>query len=63
MPGGAIELSGWGYWLSFSPDGRFAFVAESGDDRVAIVDATGRRVVKRIGVGRHPKRSLVLEMR
>ncbi|MGH7820192.1 MAG: cytochrome D1 domain-containing protein [Candidatus Binatia bacterium] len=49
-----------GYWLTFSPDGRYLFVALSRSDEVAIVDAERRELLARTGVGRRPKRGLVL---
>ncbi len=48
------------YWLTFSPDGRYAFVAITQRDAVAMVDARTRRVVRMLEVGDGPKRNLVL---
>ncbi|MGH7859857.1 MAG: hypothetical protein ACREQY_21220, partial [Candidatus Binatia bacterium] len=48
------------YWLSFTPDGRFAFLALADRDQVAKVDARERRVVAYLPVGARPKRNLVL---
>ncbi|MEN8160042.1 MAG: cytochrome D1 domain-containing protein [Myxococcota bacterium] len=55
-----IELPAKGYWLTFSPDGRLAFIALSEVDAVAVVDASRRRLVGRVAVGRGPKRNLVI---
>ena len=55
-----VELPGKGYWLTFSPDGRYGFVALSDRDEVAVVDATERRVVRLLRTGKAPKRNLVL---
>ncbi len=58
----AIRLPARGYWLTFPPDGRHAFVALSQAGEVAVIDAHERRLVKRLPVGRLPKRNLVLEL-
>jgi DNA-binding beta-propeller fold protein YncE len=55
-----IELAGKGYWLTFSPDSRYGFVALSDRDQVAVVRATDRRVVRYLDAGKAPKRNLVL---
>ena len=56
-----IPLEARAYWLTFSPDGRFALVALSGADRVAVIDTTTREVVARLEVGAGPKRNLVID--
>jgi DNA-binding beta-propeller fold protein YncE len=55
-----VTLPANAYWLTFSADGRLAFVALSERDEVAAVDAANRRIVRRIPVGRGPKRNLVI---
>lgn len=56
----SIELPSDGYWVTFSPDGRYAFVALTEEDRVAVVDAERREIVRYVRVGDGPKRNLVL---
>ncbi|MFQ5962050.1 MAG: hypothetical protein ACE5MG_11700 [Candidatus Methylomirabilales bacterium] len=48
------------YWLTFTPDGRYGFVAVRGVNRVAVVEAPTRKVIKYIKVGHEPKRNLVV---
>jgi YVTN family beta-propeller protein len=55
-----IRLPAKGYWLTFSPDSRQAFVALSEADEVAVIDTETRAVVDRIAVGTEPKRNLVI---
>lgn len=57
-----IGLEGKGYWLTFSPDGRYAFVALSGQDRVAVVDAASKRIVRHLPAGSAPKRNIVIAL-
>jgi hypothetical protein len=57
-----IELPSMGYWLTFSPDSRYGFVALSDRDQVAVVDAMDRRLVRYLDVGKAPKRNLVLQL-
>ena len=49
------------YWLTFSPDGRWALAALAGADRVAVVNADARKVVAQLPAGAGPKRNLVIE--
>lgn len=55
-----IDLVDKGYWITFSPDGRQAFVAQSDAGRVAVVDAGTKRVVAHLDAGKGPKRNLVI---
>jgi YVTN family beta-propeller protein len=45
-------------WLTFSPDGRFAYAANAGANSISIVDTTARKAVAEIKVGPVPKRLL-----
>ena len=56
-----IELADDAYWLTFSPDGRFALVALADAGQVAVVDARSRRIVAHLAAGAGPKRNLVLD--
>ena len=53
-----IRLPAKGYWITFSPDGRYAFVALSGACGIAMIDTQTRRVVRLLKAGKHPKRNL-----
>jgi len=57
-----LESEGKGYWITFSPDGRWAFVAITERDRVAIIDARRKRIEAYLEVGSGPKRNLVLDV-
>lgn len=56
-----VELPGKGYWLTFSPDGRFAFIALSDRGQVAVVETNSRTVTRLLSAGNAPKRNLVLD--
>jgi DNA-binding beta-propeller fold protein YncE len=56
-----LELASKAYWLTFSPDGRWALVALSDAGSVAVVDAAERRVVAQLEAGAAPKRNLVID--
>jgi len=56
-----IRLEHKGYWITFSPDSRFAFVAQSDAGRVAVLDAEAKRVVAHLDAGAGPKRNLVID--
>jgi YVTN family beta-propeller protein len=45
-------------WLTFSPDGRFAYSANAGSNSISIVDCETRQALKEIKVGPVPKRLL-----
>ncbi|MEX1155148.1 cytochrome D1 domain-containing protein [Parvibaculum sp.] len=55
-----IDLPGKGYWLTFSPDGRHAFIALSDRSEVAMVDATSKDIIRILKAGQRPKRNLVI---
>ena len=56
----SITMKGGGYWMCFSPDGRFCYVSERIGDTVAVIDTNSKQVVARVSVGKMPKRNLVL---
>jgi DNA-binding beta-propeller fold protein YncE len=57
-----VPLASKAYWLTFSPDGRWALVALSGVDQVAVMNAESRAVVALLSTGAGPKRNLVIEL-
>ncbi len=57
-----IVMKGGGYWISFSPDGKFCYISERIGDSVAVIDTTTRKTVARVEVGKAPKRLLVVDV-
>lgn len=57
-----IELEGKGYWITFSPDSRYAFVALYNRNEVVVIDAVNKQVVRHLSVGNAPKRNIVIEL-
>jgi YVTN family beta-propeller protein len=47
-------------WITFSPDGRYCCVSNSGSDDCSVIDTRSRREVARIKVGKGPKRLLAV---
>ncbi|MDR2214524.1 MAG: beta-propeller fold lactonase family protein [Nevskiaceae bacterium] len=45
-------------WITFSPDGRFAYAANGGSDNVSVIDIAARKELTRIPVGKAPKRNI-----
>jgi YVTN family beta-propeller protein len=58
----AIVMKGGGYWMCFSPDGKFCYISERIGDSVAVIDTSSKKVVTRIEVGKSPKRNLVVTL-
>jgi YVTN family beta-propeller protein len=44
-------------WLTFTPDSKFVYVANAGDNYVSVVDTQVLREIARIPVGEVPKRN------
>jgi YVTN family beta-propeller protein len=57
-----IVMKGGGYWMCFSPDGKYCYMSERIGDTVAVIETAKRKVVARIDVGKSPKRLLVVDM-
>lgn len=55
-----IPMGGRVYWLTFSPDGKYAYVAVRSKGEVAVVDTKTREIVARVPAGLEPKRLLVV---
>ena len=45
-------------WVTLTPDGKTAYVANAGSNDVSVVDMVGLREVTRISVGQVPKRNI-----
>ncbi len=50
-------------WITFSPDGRYVAVSNSGSDDCSIIDRRARREVARVKVGKGPKRLVAVNVR
>jgi YVTN family beta-propeller protein len=48
------------YWLTWSPDGKTAYVAVRGADEVAVVDTESKKVTASVPAGKVPKRLLIV---
>lgn len=44
-------------WVTFTPDGRYAYIAAAGDNQTFVIDVATRKEVARIDVGQVPKRN------
>jgi YVTN family beta-propeller protein len=49
-------------WFTFTPDGKFAYIAAAGDNSVTVVDVQAIKVVAHIPVGQVPKRNNTVEV-
>jgi YVTN family beta-propeller protein len=58
-----IVMKGGGYWLCFSPDGKYCYVSERIGDTVAVIDTATRQTVARVEVGKAPKRVMIVPAR
>ncbi len=49
-------------WVTFTPDGKTIYVANTGDDTISVIDVAGKkeRAKIQVGKGKAPKRMLVL---
>lgn len=50
-------------WVTFTPDGKYLYVAAAGDDMVFVIDAVAMKEVARIPVGNVPKRNTTAALR
>lgn len=44
------------YWATTGPGGKTCWMSTSGNDQVAVIDYTTKKIIKRIPVGDHPQR-------
>ena len=49
-------------WFTFTPDGKFCYLAAAGDNNVTVVEVATLKVVKKIPVGQVPKRNGTVTM-
>ena len=50
------------YWLTFSPDGKTAYVSVRGKSEVAVVDTMTKKIIAEAPVGKEPKRLLIVSV-
>ena len=55
---GAIDVGIAPDWVTLTPDGKTAYVANAGSNSVSVVDVVGMREITRIPVGQVPKRNI-----
>ncbi|HZF28944.1 MAG TPA: cytochrome D1 domain-containing protein [Gammaproteobacteria bacterium] len=55
---GAVDVGVAPDWVTLTPDGKTAYVANAGSNDVSAVDMTGLREITRIKVGQVPKRNI-----
>ena len=58
-----VPMIGRIYWMCFSPDSKYAYVAVRSERKVCVVDARSKKVLTHIEVGNTPKRNLVITQR
>ena len=58
----SLEMIGRVYWLCFSPDSKYAYLAVRSEQKVCVVDAQTKKIVTHISVGNIPKRNLVITL-
>src|SRR5688572_10231509 len=59
---GGVDVGRSPDWVTLTPDGRRAFVANAGSNNVSVVDIPGLREVTKIAVGQVPKRNITTVM-
>jgi YVTN family beta-propeller protein len=55
---GSVDVGVAPDWVTLTPDGKMAYVANAGSNDVSVVDMAGLREVTRIHVGQVPKRNI-----
>jgi YVTN family beta-propeller protein len=55
---GSVDVGVAPDWVTLTPDGKTAYVANAGSNNVSVVDIVGMREVTRIPVGQVPKRNV-----
>jgi YVTN family beta-propeller protein len=57
---GAVDVGRAPDWVTLTPDGRTAYVANAGSNSVSVVDLVALKEVTRIPVGQVPKRNITV---
>ncbi len=58
----SVAMPGRIYWVSFTPDSKYAFVSVRSKHQIAVVDCESKRIVRLLDVGREPKRTQVIDV-
>jgi len=59
---GSVDVGRAPDWVTLTPDGRTAYVANAGSNSVSVVDLVGLKEVTRIPVGQVPKRNITVTL-
>jgi YVTN family beta-propeller protein len=59
---GSVDVGTSPDWVTLTPDGRIAYVANAGSNDVSVVDIRGFKEIKRIPVGQGPKRNITAKL-
>ena len=59
---GSVDVGRSPDWVTLTPDGKRAYVANAGSNNVSVVDIQGLREVTKIAVGQVPKRNITAVM-
>ena len=59
---GAVKVGTVPDWLTFTPDGRFLYVANAHDNYVSVIDVKALKEIKKIQVGQVPKRNITANL-
>jgi YVTN family beta-propeller protein len=57
---GSVDVGRAPDWVTLTPDGRTAYVANAGSNSVSVVDIVALKEVARIPVGQVPKRNITV---
>ena len=55
-PMGSVFVGQHPEWITYTPDGKFAYIGAAGENMTAAVDVKTMKVVAKIPVGQVPKR-------
>jgi YVTN family beta-propeller protein len=59
---GEVKVGNHPYWMTFTPDSRFVYVSNGVSNDVSVIEVATRKEVKRIPVGKEPKRNLTVRL-
>jgi YVTN family beta-propeller protein len=59
---GGVAVGSHPDWITFTPDSRYAYVANAYSDDVSVIDIAARTEAARIPVGSAPKRNITVEL-
>jgi DNA-binding beta-propeller fold protein YncE len=57
-----LKMPGRIYWVTFTPDSKYAFVSVRSIGKVAVIDTATREIVKMLDAGKEPKRTQVIDV-